>query len=68
MADEKLVVEKTLAKPIIRPDITKIGLPERQHFTVVVDGREVCVWAELKDMPVAVRDWILALAEAQVKG
>lgn len=68
MADEKLIVEKTLDKPIVREPITKIGLPERQHFMVVVDGRQVCVWAELKDMPVAVRDWILAQAEAQVKG
>lgn len=68
MADEKLVVEKTLAKPIARPSITKIGLPERQHFMVVVEGRETCVWAELKDMPAAVRDWILAQAEMQIKG
>jgi hypothetical protein len=64
---EKLVVEKVLAEPVIRANVTKVELPESQHFTVVLGGKQYAVWATLEDTPKEVQDWILALGEAQAK-
>jgi hypothetical protein len=66
MPELKLTSEITLSKPIIRESITKISLPDRQHFTVVVNGQPQCIWIELADTPETVRQWILSQAEGKV--
>ena len=68
VAPEPLVVKRTLAAPVVRENVTEVSLPQRQHFTVTLNGRDYCVYADLKDMPDAVREYILALGEAQAPG
>ena len=62
-----VAVEKELVAPVKLADVTKVALPERQHFTVVLGGKQFAVWATLEDTPKDVQDWILALGEAQAK-
>jgi hypothetical protein len=62
---DPIVAEKVMAVPVVRETVTKVSLPPNQHFTVVLEGREYCVFAALADTPKEVQDFILALGESQ---
>ena len=65
---EPIIAEKLFVRPVTRESVSKVSLPQSQHFTVTLGGKDYCVRAELKDMPKVVQDYILALGEAQAEG